>query len=68
MDATRKVKRRGLLRYNPCMAKKNPHAVALGRKGGKARAERLTPKELSDQGRKAVLARWKKREPQKKGP
>jgi len=55
-----------LLRYNP--AKKNPHAVALGRKGGKARAERLTPKELSDQGRKAVLARWKKREPQKKGP
>jgi hypothetical protein len=55
IDATRKVKRRGLLRYNP--AKKNPHAVALGRKGGKARAERLTPKELSDQGRKAVLAR-----------
>jgi hypothetical protein len=43
------------------MTTKNPHAVALGRKGGKARAERLTPKELSDQGRKAVLARWKRK-------
>jgi hypothetical protein len=42
------------------MAKKNPHAVALGRKGGKARAAQLTKKELSEQGRKAVLARWSK--------
>jgi len=38
------------------MAKKNPHAVALGRlgglKGGHARAEALTPGELSAIGRK----------------
>jgi len=49
------------------MTTKNPHAVALGRKGGKARAERLTPKELSDQGRKAVLARWKRKNRRKEG-
>ena len=46
------------------MAKKNPAAVALGRKGGlkggKARAAKLTPAELSEQGRKAVQARWAK--------
>jgi hypothetical protein len=44
--------------------RKNPHAVALGSlggaKGGKARAAKLSAKELSDQGRKAVQARWKK--------
>lgn len=43
---------------------KNPAAVALGRKGGlkggKARAEKLSQEELSEQGRKAVLARWTK--------
>jgi hypothetical protein len=39
---------------------KNPHAVALGRKGGKARAAKLTKEELSQQGRKAVLARREK--------
>jgi hypothetical protein len=39
---------------------KNPHAVALGRKGGKARAAKLTKQELSEQGRYAVLARWAK--------
>lgn len=37
------------------MAAKNPHAVALGRlggaKGGKARAENLSPEELSEIGR-----------------
>ena len=47
------------------MAKrKNPHAVALGRKGGKkgglARAAKLTAEERSDIARKAVQARWKK--------
>jgi hypothetical protein len=47
------------------MAKrKNPAAVALGRKGGKkggkARAEKLSAEELSEQGRKAVQARWAK--------
>lgn len=42
---------------------KNPAAVALGRlgglKGGHARAEKLSAKELSEQGKKAALARWR---------
>jgi hypothetical protein len=37
---------------------KNPHAVALGRKGGKARAKRLTEKERSEAAKKAIQARW----------
>lgn len=45
-------------------SKKNPAAVMLGRlgglKGGRARAEKLTPEELSESGRKAVMARWAK--------
>ena len=45
---------------------KNPHAVALGRlgglKGGKARAEKLTPEERSSIARKAASARWGKKE------
>jgi hypothetical protein len=48
------------------MAKrKNPHAVALGKKGGskggKIRAAKLTPEQRSEIARKAVLARWAKR-------
>ncbi len=43
---------------------KNPAAVALGRlgglKGGKARAEKLTPKKRSAIAKKAALARWRK--------
>ncbi len=43
--------------------KKNPHAVALGRKGGKkggkARAANLTPEQLAEIGRKGAEARWK---------
>lgn len=43
---------------------KNPHAVALGRsgglKGGKARAENLTKKQLSEIGKKGAMARWGK--------
>ncbi len=42
------------------MKKKNPAAAALGRKGGKARAKNLSPEKLSEQGRKAVEARWKR--------
>jgi len=41
------------------MAKKNPAAVALGRRGGKAWAATLSPGELSEAGRKAINARWK---------
>ncbi|MGA7579063.1 MAG: hypothetical protein ACLQUW_13965 [Desulfobaccales bacterium] len=43
-------------------SEKNPHAVALGRlggiKGGKARAEKLTPEERKESARKAAKARW----------
>jgi len=44
--------------------KKDPAAVALGRKGGNkgglARAAKLTPAERSESARKAVQARWAK--------
>lgn len=42
------------------MTPKNPAAVALGRKGGKARAEKLTAEQRSDSARKAIEARWAK--------
>ncbi|MGH8541964.1 MAG: histone H1 [Stenotrophobium sp.] len=45
-------------------ADKDPAAVALGRKGGlkggKARAEALSPKKRSEIAKKAAAARWKK--------
>jgi hypothetical protein len=44
--------------------KKNPAAVSLGRKGGKkggpARAAKLTAEQRSESARKAVQARWAK--------
>jgi hypothetical protein len=44
--------------------RKNPAAVALGRKGGKkggpARAAKLTPEQRSESARNAVRARWGK--------
>jgi hypothetical protein len=47
----------------PPPPKKNPHAVALGRlggkKGGPARSKRLTAEQRSEIGRKAAKARWK---------
>jgi hypothetical protein len=42
------------------MSPKNPAAVALGRKGGKATAENRTPQQRSEAARKAVKARWEK--------
>jgi hypothetical protein len=43
---------------------KNPAAVALGRlgglKGGRVRAERLTPEKRKEIAQKAALARWSK--------
>ena len=43
---------------------KNPHAVALGRKGGRkggaARAAKLSAEQRSASARHAVLARWKR--------
>jgi len=48
----------------PTTKKKNPAAVALGRKGGKkggpARAASMTAEERSESARQAVLARWAK--------
>ena len=39
---------------------KNKAAVELGRKGGKARAERLTPEQRTEIARKAAAKRWGK--------
>jgi hypothetical protein len=39
---------------------KNPHAVALGRTGGKARLKTLTPVQRQEIARKAAVARWSK--------
>ena len=45
-------------------SEKNPAAVALGRlggkKGGKARADSLTPERRKEIARKAAQARWKR--------
>ena len=40
---------------------KDRAAVELGRKGGKARAEKLTPEERSEIARRAAKTRWGKR-------
>ncbi len=45
-------------------SEKNPNAVALGRlgglKGGKARAEKMTPEERSAVAKRAAAKRWSK--------
>lgn len=47
---------------------KDPAAVALGRKGGlkggRARADSLTPEKRSEIAQKAATARWAKEKPQ----
>jgi len=44
---------------------KNPAAVALGKlgglKGGKARAEKLTPEQRKEIAKKAAQSRWRKK-------
>jgi hypothetical protein len=40
------------------LGKKNPHVVALGRNGGKARKAALTPERRSEIACQAVIARW----------
>lgn len=46
----------------PAESEKNPHAVALGqlggKKGGEARASKLTPEQRREIARKAAAARW----------
>lgn len=44
---------------------KDPHAVYLGKLGGKARIEKLTAEERQDIARKAAQARWAKRKKKK---
>lgn len=40
------------------VAGKNPAAVALGRKSGRARADKLTPQQRSETAKKATEGRW----------
>jgi hypothetical protein len=60
--ANRSRNRQGGSRETPF---RNPAAVALGRmggvKGGKARMAQLSPRERSELGRKAAVARWDKK-------
>jgi hypothetical protein len=44
------------------LKRKDPAAVALGRKGGRATARKLTPEQRSEAARKAGRARWVKKE------
>jgi hypothetical protein len=48
----------------PPKTAKNPHAAALGRlggkRGGRARAKKLSPARRKQIARKAALARWRK--------
>jgi hypothetical protein len=37
---------------------KDPNAAALGRKGGRARAEKMTPERRAEIARKAAAKRW----------
>jgi hypothetical protein len=41
--------------------RKDPHAVAMGKKGGKARAKALTPEQRQTAARKAVQSRWRRK-------
>ena len=46
----------------PEESKKDPAAVAMGRKGGKARASKLSKEKRSEIARKAAKIRWAKSE------
>lgn len=63
--ATDKPMEEGAEAFGPSTDGKNPAAVALGRlggkKGGHARAAKLTKKQRSEIARKAAQARWKKK-------
>jgi hypothetical protein len=45
---------------NRVMARKNPAAVALGKRGGKARVQNQTPEQRKESARRAAQARWAK--------
>ena len=44
--------------------RKNPMAVALGRRGGKARLKKMTPEERKRVAQAGANARWKKKKEQ----
>lgn len=47
-------------KYDMSVKNKNPHAVALGRRGGKARAQKTTPLQRKEWARLGGLARARK--------
>jgi hypothetical protein len=47
---------------------KNPAAVALALRSAKARLKSMTPAQRSEQGRRAVQARWRKAKPPADAP
>ena len=49
----------------PAMARKESYAQQFARKGGKARAAKLTKQQQSEIGRKAAQARWAKKKEKK---
>jgi hypothetical protein len=51
---------------NPKGRKKDPAAVALGRKGGKAKAAKMTPEQRSALARQLNAARWRKAKAEEK--
>lgn len=65
-DMAPKRSRKSQGRRTVTQKNKDPLAVELGRrgglKGGKARAANMTPEERSESARKAVMARWAKRQ------
>lgn len=60
----RMIRERACIMLGMAKKRKNPYAVALGkrggRKGGLARAAAMTAEERSESARKAVQARWAK--------
>ena len=64
LDRLRILRKRSGIIFLMVNKRKNPYAVALGRKGGKkggpARAANMTPEQRSESARNAVMARWAK--------
>jgi hypothetical protein len=46
--------------YTPVVTTLKEHLSSIGRRGGEARAKRLSPEQRSASARKAVRARWGK--------
>jgi len=58
--------RPGLRSINTAMKRKDPMAVALGSRGGKATAKKMTAEERKEKMRRAAQARWAKAKQKKK--